>query len=225
MGNAEEARRPRVALLVDGENVSHALAGRMVVKAAAAGDLAIMRVYGNAALIPGWDKAERFRLIHSGSGKNATDLLLTVEAMALAYSGGAEVFCIASSDRDFSHLVLHLREKGHRVIGMGEAKADASYRKAFAEWVELGAAVKVEAPPIRPKPANLDDQIAEVLRCTGGSLPLSDLNPRMRWDYDVKISTYPEKNWRTYLNARPARFRCDPNQPDAKVTLLGPVSH
>ncbi len=93
--NESETRRPRVALLVDGENVSRELAGRIVTKALGYGDLAIMRAYGNAANISGWDRAPRFRLIHSGKGKNATDILLAVEAVALAYNGGVDCFCIA----------------------------------------------------------------------------------------------------------------------------------
>jgi hypothetical protein len=224
--SGHEIRRPRVALLVDGENVSHTLAGRMVTKALTYGDLAIMRVYGNAAQISGWDKAARFRLIHSGTGKNATDMLLAVEAMALAYGGGAECFCIASSDRDFSHLVLHLREKGHQVIGMGEGKADPAYRKAFVKWEELGqsAPVSAEATP-GPKRQKLDDQIAAILRNEGGSMKIARLGVKMHAVHGVKISQRPEKTWRAYLIARTNLYRCDPRGPDAGVSLARPLSH
>lgn len=225
-----EPRRPRVALLVDGENVSHTLSVRIILKAQSIGDLAIMRVYGNAAQIPGWDKAARFRLIHSGTGKNATDMLLTIEAMALAYSGGAEIFCIASSDRDYSHLVLHLREKGHQVIGMGEAKAEMAYRKAFARWEDLTPSAPVAvapkpAPPVAPKAKKLDDQIAEILQQEGGALPISRLGARMHSAHGVKISQRPEKTWRAYLLSRAMLFRCDPRGPDAKVSLIQATSH
>jgi hypothetical protein len=220
--------RPRLALLVDGENVSHALAGRILTKALAYGDPAIMRVYGNAAKIPNWDQAPRFRLVHSDSGKNATDMLLVVEAMALAYDGRIDCFCIASSDRDFTHLVLHLREKGHQVIGMGEEKADAAYRKAFAKWEELApsAPMAVEPKPrADPMPARqtLDDRIFAVLKAAGGSLEIGRLGAKMHAAHGVKISQHTEKTWRAYLVARTNLYRCDPRGPRAQVHLAEPV--
>ena len=80
-------QKPRVAVLVDGENVSLALAGQIIMKSCVYGDLVIRRVYGNAARLTAWDSAPGFRLMHSGVGKNATDILLCVEATALMLTG------------------------------------------------------------------------------------------------------------------------------------------
>lgn len=104
------ATRPRVALLVDGDNLRADLAAAILQQATRHGDPVIRRVYGNAALLKGWDAVPGFRLIHAGGAKNATDILLTVQAMALVLQGRADVLALASSDRDFTPLATHLRE-------------------------------------------------------------------------------------------------------------------
>ena len=130
---------PRVALLGDGENMSVALAGAAIMRSLKFGALTIRRVYGNAAKMPGWDAAPGFRLVHSGVGKNATDVLLAVEAMAIMLLGQADVLIIATSDGDFRHVACTLRENGRLVIGMGEAKAPDSFRKACNQFIQIDA--------------------------------------------------------------------------------------
>jgi uncharacterized LabA/DUF88 family protein len=138
---------PRVALLVDGENMSVALAGAAIMRSLKFGVPTIRRVYGNAAKMPGWDMAPGFRLVHAGVGKNATDVLLAVEAMAIMLLGQADVLIIATSDGDFRHVACALRESGRMVIGMGEAKAPESFRKACHQFIQIDATMAVASPP------------------------------------------------------------------------------
>jgi NYN domain len=138
---------PRVALLVDGENMSVALAGAAIMRSLKFGALTIRRVYGNAAKMPGWDAAPGFRLVHAGVGKNATDVLLAVEAMAIMLLGQADVLIIATSDGDFRHVACALRESGRVVIGMGEGKAPDSFRKACNQFIQIDATMAVAAQP------------------------------------------------------------------------------
>lgn len=150
--------RPRVALLVDGDNISADLAGRILMQALRHGDPVIRRVYGHAGHLKGWDGAPGFRLIHAGGAKNATDILLTVQAMALMLGARADVLVLASSDRDFTHLATHLRETGIRVIGMGEAKAPEGWRKACSQFHEL--ALPRAEPAVAPVAAQSAPQVA-----------------------------------------------------------------
>lgn len=134
---------PRVALLVDGENMSVALAGSVIMRSQKFGALTIRRVYGNAAKMPGWDAAPGFRLVHAGIGKNATDVLLAVEAMVIMLQGQADVLVIATSDGDFRHVACALRESGRVVIGMGEGKAPESFRKACNQFIQVDVTMAV----------------------------------------------------------------------------------
>ncbi|MGL4281460.1 MAG: NYN domain-containing protein, partial [Albidovulum sp.] len=149
--SVESKPRSGVAVLVDGENISQDLAGQIINRASALGPLVVKRVYGNAAKMPKWEAAPGFRLAHSGAGKNATDLLLAIEAVSLFHEGSIDTVVIASSDRDFSHLAHHLRERQLSVVGMGAAHAPDTFRKACSKFMELAAPEFAECP-ITTKP-------------------------------------------------------------------------
>lgn len=126
-----------VALLVDGENLPPSFADAILKAAALFGVPTVRRVYGKAEHLAGWHLAG-FRPVPTHPGKNAADLLLCVEAMSLALRDAFRTIVIASSDCDFTHVATHLRELGHRVVGMGEAKAPATFRAACSDFVVLG---------------------------------------------------------------------------------------
>jgi NYN domain len=59
-------------------------------------------------------------MVNLAAGKNSTDIALAVDAIDLAVSERPAVVVIASSDSDFAPLVSRLREKGCRVVGVGQ---------------------------------------------------------------------------------------------------------
>ncbi|WP_289043566.1 NYN domain-containing protein [uncultured Aliiroseovarius sp.] len=144
-GLAPKTDVPKVALLIDGENISSAFAGKMIVAAGKLGDLQVRRVYGNAALVKGWDTAPGIQLVHSGAGKNAADIVLALDAMELSYASTIDVFALVSSDGDFMHLATRLRERGFQVVGIGEKKAPECFRKSCSSWVTLRVPVVTKA--------------------------------------------------------------------------------
>lgn len=229
-----EPHSPRVALLIDGDNLSHAHAGAVILAAARHGALTIKRVYGNMATHPGWDEAPGFRCLHSGRGKNAADLALAVDAMGVMLTGQADILAIASSDGDFSHLALHLVERGHRVIGLGQAKTPEHFRKSCTTFHLLDeakpkkvAAPPPPSPPLLPPapvaPASPEDPMVQTVRNllqqTPEGLAISHVSARMSKEKAVQIRQTQWKTWRAFLIARPDIFLCDPKGPQAKVRL------
>lgn len=149
-----------VALLVDGENLSSGFAAALLDIAQEYGVPTVRRVYGKAEQIIGWEQ-EGYRLMPTRPGKNAADLLLSVEAMSLALRDGFHTLLIASSDRDFVYLFEHLRELGHQIVGIGEGKAPGGLRKACSRFEELPA---VPAPVAKARPmAGIIPQIRKIL--------------------------------------------------------------
>ncbi len=59
-------------------------------------------------------------MVNLAAGKNSTDIALAVDAIDLAQQERPDVVVIASSDSDFAPLVSRLREKGCRVVGVGQ---------------------------------------------------------------------------------------------------------
>jgi hypothetical protein len=224
-----------VAVLVDGENISAKHSAAILALAATHGEATITRVYLDAQRAGDWGSVVGYRLIHAGTGKNAADILLALDAMELALTKGVRHFVIASSDGDFTHIAQRLREAGAKVVGAGEAKAPPAFRASTTQFVDLGAkpvttpATKpvvnlVVKPKVVPKAeiklSQLDINIRDTILKNeegGSGLKLVTLGNEMLSVHGVRTSSLTEKNWRAYLAARPTLFDLDPRGPEARV--------
>lgn len=205
-----------VAVLVDGENIRADFAVQILNAAARYGTATIRRVYQDAAKQNGWSDMAGWKVVHAGPGKNATDMLLFIEAVDLALIQDIKQVVIASSDGDFSHLATYLREHGTEVIGIGELKTPRKFSKACSEFVNLtfSAApsdpVPLHAPKPAPKPEPLlsqdDLKIAAIIKEFSdgqGRLSVSTLSEYMIKAHSIQIKSLPAKNWSTYLKNHP----------------------
>lgn len=160
--------RARIALLIDADNSSATKIDLILNELSAYGETSIRRAYGNwtkAGLRP-WADVLHPRAIRPvqqydySRGKNASDMAMVVDAMALLYNDHPDAFGIVSSDADFTPLVMHLREKGAAVYGFGERKTPEPFRSACTKFLFLDqladpdearldeAGPQVEVPPL-----------------------------------------------------------------------------
>ena len=135
----------RVALLVDGENLSVESAGFLITTAAKAGVLCVKRVFGAVTRIGGWTAAPGFRLVHIPPKKDAADLALSLDALELALTGQVDEIVIATSDRDMTLVALRLAELGIPVTGIGEVKTPEEFRKSCRKFVPIPVKVATES--------------------------------------------------------------------------------
>lgn len=132
----------QVAILIDGDNVSSKYAEYIKQEALHYGNVKIFRLYGSitSPSVRNWYKVMPIQgivpmlQITYANGKSIADQALTIDAMDLLYSGDVDVFCIISSDSDFTKLVYRLKEAGKNVIGMGEKKTKEALAKACDEF-------------------------------------------------------------------------------------------
>lgn len=127
----------RVALLVDGENLSVEHAGFVIITAAKAGSLAVKRVFGAVTRLGEWTAAPGFRVVHVPPRKDGADIALSLDALELALTGQVDAIVLATSDRDMTLVALRLSELGFPVTGIGEEKAPVDFRKACRTFVEI----------------------------------------------------------------------------------------
>ncbi|MGB5863635.1 MAG: NYN domain-containing protein [Sulfitobacter sp.] len=210
-----------VSVLVDGDNISGNYAKQIRSLATKHGEPTVVRVYADAQRPSDWHDALGYRMLHAGTGKNAADILLALDAMELVLNSNIRFFIIASSDGDFSHLATRLREHGATVIGMGEAKAPRGFRACCTDFVEIGI-----TRPVRPVPktgANVTDLDLNI-RCMiaahsnhGAGMRIAELAPKMHSQHGIRISSYPERSWRAYLVSRSSLYELDPRGPEAMV--------
>jgi uncharacterized LabA/DUF88 family protein len=135
----------RIALLIDADNVSHGKIAAMLAELSKYGVANIRRAYGDwtSPSMKGWiarlhDHAIRpVQQFSYSKGKNAADMALVIEAMELLYTQKPDAFCIASSDADFTPLVMQLRANGHDVYGFGERKTPDPFVNACTTFLYL----------------------------------------------------------------------------------------
>ena len=128
----------RFALLIDADNVSAKYIEPILDELSKYGNVTYKRIYGDwtSTNNAGWKEEllnnsitpiQQFSYTH---GKNSTDSAMIIDAMDMLYTSELEGFCLVSSDSDFTKLASRLRESGKTVIGMGENKTPAPFRKA-----------------------------------------------------------------------------------------------
>jgi uncharacterized protein (TIGR00288 family) len=155
-----------IALLIDADNVSHTKIAAILTEITRYGTANIRRAYGDwsAGTLKGWkEKLHEYAVrpiqqFSYSSGKNATDIALVIDALELLYTQRLDAFCIASSDGDFTPLVMHLRAAGKAVYGFGKANTPAAFVNACTTFLFLERlgdaeeAAPAELVPAKPAP-------------------------------------------------------------------------
>ena len=150
-----------IALLIDADNVSHTKVAPILAEIARYGTANIRRAYGDwsAPTLKGWkSKLHEYAVrpiqqFSYSSGKNATDIALVIDAMELLYTQRLDAFCIASSDGDFTPLVMHLRAAGKAVFGFGKRNTPEAFVNACTTFLfveSLGEPEEVPQNEISP---------------------------------------------------------------------------
>ena len=144
---------PRLALLIDADNISAKYLPVILNEIPRYGVATYRRIYGDFTdpqaakwrpklLDNSITPVQQFSNVKSHkpgekAGKNATDSTLIIDAMDILYSGNVDGFCLVTSDSDFTRLAMRLREANMYVIGMGESKTPAALTKACNKFIHL----------------------------------------------------------------------------------------
>jgi uncharacterized LabA/DUF88 family protein/Fe-S-cluster formation regulator IscX/YfhJ len=136
---------PRLAVLIDADNVPFANVKEMFEEIAKYGTPTFKRIYADwtKPTVSGWKNVLLENAITPiqqysySTGKNASDSAMIIDAMDILYTGKVDGFCIVSSDSDFTRLATRLREAGMRVIGIGEKKTLRPFITACDKFIYL----------------------------------------------------------------------------------------
>jgi uncharacterized LabA/DUF88 family protein len=155
-------KEPRLAVLIDADNVPYSNVKGMLEEMAKYGTPTFKRIYADwtKPTVSGWKNVLLENAITPvqqysyTSGKNATDSAMIIDAMDILYSGRVEGFCLVSSDSDFTKLATRLREAGMKVFGFGEKKTPMPFISAcdkfiYIEILSSPAKLEVAGPPVK----------------------------------------------------------------------------
>ena len=137
----------RIALLIDADNSPAELIDEILTELSTVGVIDIRRAYGNWTkhALHNWEARllefaiRPMQQFDYSKGKNASDMAMTVDAMELLYTERPDAFALASSDADFTPLVMHLRAKGAAVYGFGAAQTPKPFVNACSRFLYLEA--------------------------------------------------------------------------------------
>lgn len=188
----------RIALLIDADNVSHAKIAAMLAELSKYGVANIRRAYGDwtSPGMKGWTSRLHEHAIRPvqqfsySKGKNATDMALVIEAMELLYTQKPDAFCIASSDADFTPLVMQLRANGHDVYGFGDRKTPDPFVNACTTFLYLDRLGEEGGAVITPSTKKAGEVIGDTARSKGAPTekPIPDVkNSKPPLSQDAKL--------------------------------------
>ncbi|MDH0968126.1 NYN domain-containing protein [Acinetobacter johnsonii] len=133
----------KFAVLIDADNSSIGAIPSVLEEVAKYGIASVKRVYGDwsSETLKNWREVllphaitpvQQFAYT---KGKDATDMILIIDAMDLLYAGALDGFCIVSSDSDFTPLASRIRENGLSVYGFGKKKTPEAFKKACDKFI------------------------------------------------------------------------------------------
>lgn len=133
----------KLAVLIDADNSSISSINPVLEEIAKYGISSVKRVYGDWSneSLKNWRDILLLNAITPVQqfaytvGKDATDMILIIDAMDLLYSGSLDGFCIISSDSDFTPLASRIRESGLNVYGFGKKSTPDAFKKACDKFI------------------------------------------------------------------------------------------
>ncbi len=139
------AAQQTVALFIDADNAPAKKIDFIISELAVYGSVMIRKIYGNWKNdnLKSWEAIllehaiQPIQQFDYTKGKNATDMSMTIDVMDILYSGKVDIFCIVSSDCDFTPLAMRIKSEGKQVIGFGEQKTPLSLVKACSKFLYL----------------------------------------------------------------------------------------
>lgn len=247
--------KKRFAVLIDADNIPASSIEQIITEVTRLGYAQIKRVYGDwqAEYLTGWREVnETFGLkpIQQSpytTGKNATDMAMTIDAMDIMHRSSVDGFCIVSSDSDFTPLTIRLREEGYPVFGFGCTQTPSAFTKACDQFIYLKkeARAQVSAAPAVPQitaapnatveqkqpqkrkhpeqePLPLLTKVISQNSNAQGWANLSVIGKKMKTvDAEFSSKRYGYAKLSSLLKAHPERFKIRQQNPEnAKSSLL-----
>lgn len=164
-----------IAVFIDADNAPAVKFPEVLTALAEYGTVNIRRAYGNwknPQLAPWESLLHEFAIqpiqqFDLTKGKNASDMALLIDVMDTLYTKPIDVFCLVSSDCDFTPLVMRLVNDGKYVIGFGERKTPTALVNSCSRFLYLDEQkqdTKPDAESNRHRSLNQDTKLILLLR-------------------------------------------------------------
>ncbi len=135
--------KDHIALFIDCDNISHKAIEGIISELSNYGVVNIRQAYGNwtKSNLKNWEsKLLEFAIkpiqqFDYSKQKNATDILMTIDAIDMLHTKKIDAFAIATSDSDFTPVVMRVQQEGIKVFGFGEKKTPDAFMAACSQFI------------------------------------------------------------------------------------------
>lgn len=136
-------KKDHIALFIDCDNISHKAVEGIIAELSNYGVVNIRQAYGNWTKdnLKNWQpKLLEFAIkpiqqFDYSKNKNATDILMTIDAIDLLHTKNIDAFAFATSDSDFTPVVMRVQQEGVKVFGFGEKKTPSAFMAACSQFI------------------------------------------------------------------------------------------
>jgi uncharacterized protein (TIGR00288 family) len=140
---AKSKNEDHIALFIDCDNISHRSIEGIINELSKYGIVNIRQAYGNWTKdnLKNWeDKLLEYAIkpiqqFDYSKNKNATDILMTIDAIDLLHTKDIDAFAFATSDSDFTPVVMRVQAEGIKVYGFGEKKTPKPFMAACSQFI------------------------------------------------------------------------------------------
>ena len=137
------AKEDKIALFIDCDNISHKAIKGIINELSNYGVVNIRRAYGNWTKenLKNWEEKllelaiKPIQQFDYSKHKNATDILMSIDAMDLLHTKQIDAFAFATSDSDFTPVVMRVQAEGIKVFGFGEKKTPKPFMAACSQFI------------------------------------------------------------------------------------------
>ena len=132
-----------IALFIDCDNISHRSIEGIISELSKYGVVNIRQAYGNWTKdnLKNWEEKllafaiKPIQQFDYSKNKNATDILMTIDAIDLLHTKKIDAFAFATSDSDFTPVVMRVQAEGIKVFGFGEKKTPKPFMAACSQFI------------------------------------------------------------------------------------------
>ncbi len=132
-----------IALFIDCDNISYRAIDGIISELSKYGVVNIRQAYGNWTKenLKNWEEKlleyaiKPIQQFDYTRNKNATDILMTIDAIDLLHTKRIDAFAFATSDSDFTPVVMRVLAEGIKVFGFGEKKTPKPFMAACSQFI------------------------------------------------------------------------------------------
>lgn len=207
----------KIAVLIDAENIKSSYIPNILTKLGSYGEITVKRIYAD------WTQQRNNRwkeYVNSYAiktiqkfsytvGKGSSDTALIIDAMDLLHTNKVDIFCIVSSDSDYTGLAHRIREDDLTIIGIGESYTPSAFVASCNHFIYLDDGVckkvssnKLSSQQVKKIDYDIINKAFNITKSDGGTILQSRFKESLsKIDNNFNVKDYGFKKFHDFCKS------------------------